>query len=63
MNKKIVTENYWSDIDSRLDKLIEDGAVKLPSLKEFDLDQIAKDISIEMGSLTFKELCFSHKKF
>jgi len=63
MKNKNTIENYWHDIDSRLEKLIEDGAVKLPSLKEFDLEQIANDISNEMGPLTFKELPSSHKRF
>lgn len=63
MKKKNVIENYWHDIDSRLEKLIEDGAVKLPSLKQFDLEQFANDISNEMGTLTFKELSTSHKRF
>ena len=63
MKNKNTIENYWHDIDSRLEKLIEDGAVKLPSLKQFDLEQIANDISNEMGPLTFKELSSSHKRF
>jgi hypothetical protein len=63
MKKKNIIENYWQDIDSRLLKLIEDGAVKLPSLKKFDLEQLANEISNEMGPLTFKELSSSHKRF
>tara|TARA_X000000950_G_C13864600_1_gene640176 strand:+ start:662 stop:1369 length:708 start_codon:yes stop_codon:yes gene_type:complete len=54
-------EKYWHDLDLRLEKLLENGFVKLPSLNEFDLDHIAKDISEEMGSLTFKELGACHK--
>lgn len=49
-------QEYWHDIDSQLEQLLEHGFVKLPSLKEFDLDFIASDISDEMGSLTFKEI-------
>ena len=54
---------YWEDIDSRLEKLIDTGYVKLPSLVNCDLDFLASDISNEMGTLTFKELGSSHKKF
>ncbi len=57
------TKEYWNDIDSRLEKLIDNGFVKLPSLNEFDLDLLASDISNEMGSLTFKESGLCHKKF
>ena len=49
-------QEYWHDIDLRLEQLLENGFVKLPSLKEFDLDFVASDISEEMGTLTFKEL-------
>ena len=63
MKKKIILEKYWHDIDNRLKDLIEFGAVKLPSIEEFDLDLIADSISSEMGSLTFKELCTNHKNF
>jgi len=54
---------YWEDIDSRLEELLDTGYVKLPSLANFDLDFLASDISNEMGALTFKELGLSHKKF
>lgn len=54
---------YWDDIDSRLELLVKDGAVKLPSLKLLDLASLASDISTEMGSTTFKELGFNHKRF
>ena len=58
-------QEYWHDIDSQLEQLIEHGFVKLPSLKEFDLDLdfVASGISDEMGSLTFKELGSGHKNF
>jgi hypothetical protein len=56
-------EEYWHDIDLRLKKLVEEGFVKLPPLNLFDLDMLASDISSDMGSSTFKELCSSHKKF
>ena len=56
-------QEYWHDIDSRLEQLLENGFVKLPSLKVFDLDFVASDISDEMGSLTFKELGSQHKNF
>ena len=54
---------YWSDIDTRLEHLLEKGFVKLPTLSGFDLDLFASDISNEMGSSTFKELGQSHKSF
>tara|TARA_Y100000996_G_scaffold415244_1_gene408902 strand:- start:1089 stop:1796 length:708 start_codon:yes stop_codon:yes gene_type:complete len=56
-------KEYWEDIDSRLEKLIDVGYVKLPSLSEYDLDFLASDISNEMGTSTFKELGLNHKKF
>ena len=56
-------QEYWHDIDSRLEQLLENGFVKLPTLKEFDLDFFASSISDEMGSLTFKELGSQHKNF
>lgn len=56
-------EEYWHDVDASLERLVEEGFVKLPPLNLFDLDMLASDISSEMGSATFKELCSSHKKF
>ena len=56
-------KDYWQDIDEKLEQLVDSGYVKLPSLKLFDLDITAHNISSEMGSLTFKELGVSHKKF
>jgi len=56
-------KDYWKDIDSRLEKLVDVGYIKLPSLREFDLDFLASDISNEMGTSTFKELGLNHKKF
>lgn len=56
-------KKYWQDIDRRLDKLLDFGYVKLPSLSSYDLDFLASDISNEMGSSTFKELGSSHKNF
>jgi hypothetical protein len=56
-------KEYWKDIDSRLEKLIDVGYAKLPSLREFDLDFLASDISNEMGTSTFKELGLNHKNF
>mgnify|MGYP007000214297 len=60
---KMNIEEYWSDIDSRLENLLNDGYVKLPSLRMFNLEHIASNISDEMGSLTFKELGLCHKNF
>ena len=56
-------EEYWKDIDLRLQNLIKFGEVKLPSIKQFKLDFYAHNISKEMGNLTFKELSYSHYKF
>ena len=56
-------EEYWSDIDSRLENLLDDGYVKLPSLRMLNLDHVASNISDEMGSSTFKELGLCHKNF
>lgn len=54
---------YWSDIDARLESLLKDGFVKLPSLKACDLNKISESISGEMGASTFKELGFNHQNF
>ena len=56
-------EEYWSDIDSRLENLLIDGYVKLPSLRTLNLEHTASNISDEMGSLTFKELGSCHKTY
>ena len=56
-------KEYWSDIDNRLKNLIENGYVKLQSLKAFELEHVAESISNEMKSLTFKELGTNHKMF
>lgn len=56
-------KNYWNDLDSRLESLIKYGVVKLPSIKIFNLKKIADEISNEMGSSTFRELCNSHENF
>lgn len=55
--------NYWNDIDSRLERLVEFGEVKLPSLYQFGLDLFSDNIASEMGHQTFKELSNNHKKF
>ena len=55
--------SYWDDIDVRLDKLVNDGYVKLPSLERFGLDMIADEISAEMNGSTFSELCSIHQSF
>jgi hypothetical protein len=54
---------YWKDIDEKLEELVHAGSVKLPTLSRFNLNQLANNISSEMGNATFKELCFYHKKF
>ena len=60
---KMNIKEYWHDIDLRLEKLVNNGYVKLPSLSQFDLGYVASNISDEMGSFTFKELGSAHKKF
>lgn len=59
----IKKEEYWNDIDSRLEILLSKGFVKLPSINEFALDIVAEDISNDMGENTFKELCLPHEIF
>jgi hypothetical protein len=54
---------YWNDIDNRLEILVNSGSVKLPSIKVFELNNIASSISDEMGPLTFKELGTNHANF
>ena len=54
---------FWSDIDERLEELVNIGAVKLPSLKKFKLNDIASNITADMKGATFTELCASHKSF
>ena len=39
------TKEYWKNIDLNLNELINNGAVKLPSLKLFNLESLAEDIS------------------
>ena len=56
-------EEYWRDIDSRLEHLLEYGFVKLPSLDIADLEFISREISGEIGLSTFKELAPSHRIF
>jgi hypothetical protein len=54
---------YWKDIDSLLLELVQEGFVKLPSIKDFDLNYYSKKILIEMGQNTFSSLTPSHKEF
>ncbi|MDA9032445.1 hypothetical protein N9H75_04310 [Amylibacter sp.] len=56
-------KEYWNDIDSRLQTLVENGVVKLPTLNQFNLEYLANEILEEMGQLTFKELGLKHKSF
>lgn len=55
--------DFWNDIDTKLEELVLNGAVKLPSLEMFELDDIASNISTDMNGGTFSELCASHKSF
>ena len=34
-------KEYWHDVDLRLEQLVENGYVKLPSLTQFDLNFLA----------------------
>jgi hypothetical protein len=63
MKNKINLDDYWQDIDSILEQLVQNGEARLPSLKEFNLDLISNDISKEMGVSTFTELSLQHKRF
>lgn len=58
-----MTTEYWDDIDLRLKKFTKEGFVKLPSIKNFDLDSLAENINSEMNGKTFSELSPSHKLF
>lgn len=59
----MIKEDYWKDVDIKLNNLIEDGFVKLPSLDSFELGSFANSISSEMNNATFLELCKSHQSF
>tara|TARA_Y100000992_G_scaffold225110_1_gene156797 strand:+ start:775 stop:1494 length:720 start_codon:yes stop_codon:yes gene_type:complete len=61
--KDEIIQNFWSDIDERLDSLLSDGYVKLPSIKFMSLKNLSDDIHKEMGDKTFKEFCKPHKEF
>ena len=63
MNRQNIVENYWHDIDSRLEKLVQKGVVELPPIKKFGLSLLANNISTEMGALTFKASCSDHLRF
>lgn len=56
-------EDYWKDIDQHLIDLVENGFVKLPSLSQFTLNDISKNISDEMIGNTFSELSLTHSIF
>lgn len=56
-------DRFWGDIDLRLEELLKNGHVKLPSLKIFDIDDIASNIIADMNESTFAELGYSHKNF
>ena len=57
------SENYWNDIDKRLESLKKNGHVKLPSIKDLNIDSIAEEINNEMNGATFSELGKSHENF
>ena len=55
--------NYLGNIDGILEELLLKGYARLPSIKDFDLDNLANNISKDMQGDTFKELSFNHKNF
>ena len=59
----MIPVDYWHDIDARLESLLLDGVVKLPSIGSFDLDLVASNISVEIGGSTFSESGASHSNF
>ena len=59
----MIPVDYWHDIDARLESLLLDGVVKLPSIGSFDLDLVASNISVEMGYSTFSSSGASHSNF
>ena len=63
MERLLNIKDYWSDIDIRLEALLENGYVKLPSIKDFGLGELADKIFSEMDGGTFAELCPSHELF
>lgn len=58
-----IIQNYWNNLDAKLEILLKEGAVKLPSLKVFDLEKIAKQINDKVGTSTFIENLSYHKIF
>tara|TARA_X000000950_G_scaffold60379_1_gene73354 strand:+ start:15646 stop:16359 length:714 start_codon:yes stop_codon:yes gene_type:complete len=54
--------DYWSDIDKRLENLSKKGFTKLPSLKKLDIDKLSNEIVFEMENSTFKESGKAHEK-
>ena len=55
--------NYLENIDEIIEELLANGYARLPSIKNFDLDNVAKNISEDMQGDTFKELSDSHENF
>ena len=56
-------DNYWSDLEDRLLELVDKGFVKLPSLEQFELENVASAIDHELNGKTFSEGSRSHKNF
>lgn len=54
---------YLDNIDEILAELLSKGYVRLPSIKNFGLDDMADLISHDMQGATFKELSPNHKSF
>ena len=59
----MIPHDYWNDIDTRLESLLLDGVVKLPTIGLFNLDLVASKISEEMGYSTFSSSGVSHLNF
>jgi hypothetical protein len=58
-------DDFWDGIDLKLETLVKNGFVKLPSLKKFNLnlDNLASNIIVDMNGVAFSELGTSHKSF
>ena len=58
-------KEYWSsfNIENCLNELLDKGFVKLPSIKEINLEKFSKNIISDLDGSTFAELPRSHQDF
>ena len=58
-------KEYWSsfNIENCLNELLDKGFVKLPSIKEINLEKFSKNIISDLDGSTFAELPRSHQEF